>query len=106
MIVAGIITGFYIESIQIALLSAVILTLINSVVKPFLVILTLPITVLTLGLFLLVINALTLLLTQWLIPGFNIDSFWIAVLAGIIIGFFNMLIQKVVVDRFKKQRFS
>jgi putative membrane protein len=77
--------GFYIESIGIALLSAVIFTIVNGIVRPILIFLTMPITELTLGLFLLVINAVTLLITAALVNGFEIDGFGTAILAGIVI---------------------
>jgi putative membrane protein len=67
--------------------------IVNATLKPILVILTAPITVLTLGLFLLVINALMLLLTVWLVPGFHLyGGFWRAVLIALFISVFSFLI--------------
>jgi putative membrane protein len=60
-------------------------------VRPILVLITLPITIITLGLFLIVINALMLLLTGALVPGFHIDSFGAALLGGLLLGLFNLL---------------
>jgi len=65
--------------------AAVVLGLINAFVRPLAVILTLPITVLTLGLFLLVLNAGMLALAGWLLPGFHIEGFWPAFLGAIIV---------------------
>lgn len=59
-----------------ALLVAAVLGLLNALLKPLLIILTLPVTVLTLGLFLLVINAVIVLLAAKLVDGFHVDSFW------------------------------
>jgi len=102
MIVAGILTGFTIEGPVVALLAAIILSIMNAIVKPVIIFFTLPITILTFGLFLLVVNAFTLMLTQYFITGFTIDSFWIAFVAGIVISVLNFLIQKIVIDRIKK----
>ncbi|GEM02038.1 putative membrane protein [Halolactibacillus halophilus] len=92
--------GFYIESFWIAILAAVILTLLNAIIKPILVILTLPITILTLGLFMFIINAITLMLAQAIIgSGFVIESFGLAILASIVISFINMVLQKGLNDK-------
>lgn len=102
MIVAGMFAPhFDLESVEIAFIAALILALVNAIVKPILVFFTLPITLVTFGLFLLVINALTLLITAFLIDGFTISSFRYAFIAGIIISFLNFLIQKIVIDRMK-----
>jgi putative membrane protein len=67
--------------------------IVNAALKPILVILTAPITVLTLGLFLLVINALMLLLTAWLVPGFHLyGGFWRAVPVALFVSVFSFLI--------------
>ena len=59
-----------------ALLTAAVLGLLNALLKPLLVILTLPVTVVTLGLFLLVINAVIVLIAARIVPGFTVESFW------------------------------
>jgi putative membrane protein len=64
----------------------------QAVLKPVLVLLTLPITILTLGLFLLVINALILLLVAWLVPGFRLAGFWHAVGIGLFISIFGFVL--------------
>ncbi len=92
--------GFYIESFWIAIIAAVILTLLNVIIKPILVILTLPITILTLGLFMFIINAVTLMLAQAIIgDGFVIESFGLAILASIVISFINVVLQKGLNDK-------
>jgi putative membrane protein len=101
MIVASLLNGFRIEGAGVALLAAIILAVINTIVKPIIVFFTLPITILTLGLFLLVINAITLMLAQWFIDGFTIDTFFTAFIAGIVMSILNYLIQKIVIDRLK-----
>lgn len=66
------------------ILAAVVLGVVNAVVRPLAFILTLPITVLTLGLFLLVLNAGMVGLVAWLVPGFEVSGFWTAVGAALI----------------------
>jgi len=65
--------------------AAIALGLINAIVRPVLVVLTLPITILTLGLFLLVLNAAMLNLAGWLVDGFNVVGFWSAIFGAIVV---------------------
>jgi putative membrane protein len=65
--------------------AALLLGVINAIVRPVIVILTLPITLLTLGLFLLVINALMIMLVAWFLPGFLVAGFWSAIFAAVIV---------------------
>ena len=65
--------------------AALLLGIVNAVVRPLLVILTLPITVITLGLFLLVVNAATLALVAWMFDGFSIAGFWPALFGAIVV---------------------
>src|SRR5689334_24809043 len=74
------------------LVSGLLFGLINATLKPIMVIVTLPITVLTLGLFLLVINALVLLLVAWLVPGFHLTGFWHAVWIAIFISVLRLVV--------------
>ena len=73
------------------LVSALLLGFANAIVRPLLVLLTLPITLLTFGLFLLVINALVLLLVAALVRGFHISGFWTAFFASIFIGLLSLV---------------
>lgn len=99
-IVSQLFTSFYIEDFGTALFASVILSILNFSVKPILIILTLPFTILTLGLFLFVINAITLLITQSLFgSSFVIDGFGIAIIAAIIISLINMILQKMTDNR-------
>jgi putative membrane protein len=72
-----------------ALLVAVVLAFLNTIVKPLLTILSLPITFFTLGLFLLVINALIILFADKLVVGFKVDGFWTALWFSIVLWFVN-----------------
>jgi len=80
-----------IDSYGTALIVALVLAVVNIVVKPILVILTIPITILTLGLFLLVINAILILFVENLVRGFTVDGFWWALLFSLILSVFNSL---------------
>ncbi len=85
LVAAYLIPGIRVDSIGAALIGAAILGILNAVVKPILVILTLPITLLTLGLFLFVINALMFLLAGSLLSGFHVQSFWPALLGSLVV---------------------
>lgn len=91
LLVAYLIPGFEVSGVVIALLAALILGLVNALVRPLLVILTLPLTVVTLGLFLLVINALMLWLASSMLPGFSIDSFFAAVYGALVLWVVGLL---------------
>lgn len=81
----GMLDGLHFNNAQTLVIAALLLGVINAVIRPLVIILTLPITLLSLGLFLLVINAAMLGLVAWLLPGFHIDSFGTAVLASLIV---------------------
>jgi putative membrane protein len=72
--IARVLPGFHLAGWVPALLSAVVLAAVNTVVKPVLFVLTLPFTIVTLGLFLFVLNAMMLWLTAWIVPGFDISG--------------------------------
>lgn len=65
--------------------AALLLGIINAVVRPVVILMTLPLTLLTLGLFLLVINAAMLSLTAWLLQGMSVDGFWSAVFGSVVV---------------------
>lgn len=79
------VTGVDVQGAWTLLGAALLLGIVNAIVRPLLVILTLPITVLTLGLFLLVINAATLGLVAWMLDGFTITGFWPALFGAIVV---------------------
>jgi putative membrane protein len=85
VVTANLVPGFTITSFVAALMAAVVLGLLNAIVKPILVLLTLPITFLTLGLFLFVVNALTIWLAGSITPGFQVSGFLPALLGSIIL---------------------
>lgn len=81
--------GVHISGFTTSLVVAVVLGLVNAFIKPILIILTLPINILTLGLFTLVINALVILITSAIVPGFKVDGFWWALGFSIILSLVN-----------------
>ncbi len=93
-ILASIMPGVAIKDIFTAILVAIILSLLDAVVKPLLILLTLPATILTLGLFLFVINACILLMDDHFVHGFDIDNFGYALLFSIVLSFFNSFVHK------------
>src|SRR4249919_4184060 len=80
-----ILSGVHIQSFVTALVLAIVLGLLNLIVKPILIILTLPITLFTFGLFLFVINALIILLAAKFVNGFSVDGFWWALLFSLLL---------------------
>ncbi|SHF84053.1 putative membrane protein [Flavobacterium segetis] len=95
IIIANIMPGVHVATFTTALFVAIVLGLLNIFIKPILVIFTLPVTILTLGLFLLVINALIILLCTNIVGGFSVDSFWTALLFSIILSLSQSLMNAV-----------
>jgi putative membrane protein len=91
LLTAYILPGVHVENYGYALLAAIIISIANIIVKPILIVLTIPITIVTLGLFLLVINALIILLAEALVPGFSVDGFWWALVFSLILSIFNSM---------------
>ena len=89
---AYILPGVHVRNFTTAIIVAVILALLNAFLKPVLVILTIPVTVITLGLFLLVINAVIILLCAKLVDGFRVDGFWYAMLFSVVLSLINALL--------------
>ena len=81
-----------IEDFGAALLVALVLGILKIFVKPILVVLTLPITVITFGLFLFVINAIIILIADYIVEGFDVKGFWIALLFSLILSFFQSIL--------------
>lgn len=92
LVSAYILPGVHIASFTTALVAAVVLGIINAILKPILVLLSLPITLITLGLFTLVIDALLILLTSALVPGFRVDGFWWAIIFSLVLSVVNFFL--------------
>ncbi len=94
-----ILSGVHIANITTAIIFALVLACLNAIIKPILVLLTLPITVVTLGLFLFVINAAIILLAAKLMNGIRIDGFWWALIFSIILSIFSSAMNSAFADR-------
>jgi putative membrane protein len=105
IVVAGYFESFYIEGVGAAIIASIILAVLNVLVKPILILLTLPVTVLSLGLFLFIINAITLWMTQSIMgESFVIETFGMAILAAIVISILNLMIQKVIIEPLSERK--
>ena len=91
LLTALIVPGLAITGFSSAIWGAAVLGLVNAVVKPILVVFTLPLTILTLGLFLLVVNAIALSLVGYLTPGFVVSGFFPAIFGSIILSFISSI---------------
>lgn len=91
--------GVHVEHYGYALLVVVVMAIANVIVKPILIVFTIPITVVTLGLFLLVINAGIILLVDYFVPGFEVDGFWWALGFSLILSIFNSMINDLTKDK-------
>lgn len=89
----------YGSNLRVIIIAGLILALINSIVRPIVVLLSLPAILLTLGLFMVVINGLMVYLVSKWYPALEISSFWVAILAGIIIGLVNYLVTAILENR-------
>ena len=97
--IAWIIPGITITGFLSALFVVVVLSLVNIFVRPLITLISLPLNVLTLGLFSLVINALLFILVSKFSPGFQIDGFWSALFGALILSVFSPLIDKVKIGK-------
>ncbi len=100
LLTAYLLPGVHVEHYGHALLVALVLSIANVLVKPLLILFTIPLTIVTFGLFLLVINALVIMLVDSLVPGFAVEGFWWALLFSLILSVFNSLFN----DLTKKQK--
>lgn len=92
MIIPYIVPGIEVASFFTALVTAIVLAAVNSIIRPLLIVLTLPINILTLGLFTLVINALMFYLVSTIVKGFTVTNFWSAFVGALVYAIFSMLI--------------
>lgn len=92
VVLANILPGIYVSSYLTAVIVAAVLILLNLFVKPLLIIFTLPVTIFTFGLFLLVINALIILICDALVSGFRVSGFWYALLFSILLSLFQSIL--------------
>lgn len=95
VVAAYLLPGVHIAGFTTALVAALVLGIINAVLKPILVLLTLPINILTLGLFTLVINAALIILATYIVPGFMVDNFGWAILFSIVMSLINAFLHTI-----------
>ena len=91
---AYLLPGVHIAGFTTALVAAVVLGIINAFLKPILLFLTLPINILTLGLFTFVVNAVIIILAANLVPGFSVDGFWWALAFGVVLSIINSFLHQ------------
>lgn len=90
---AYIVPGFHVTNVTTALLASLVLGILNLFLRPILTVLSLPVNVLTLGLFSWVVSALLILLTSFLVPGFKVDGFLAALVGGVLLAFVSSILQ-------------
>lgn len=93
---AYILPGVHVQSFLTAIIVGIVLGILNTLLKPILVILTLPITVVTLGLFYFVLNALLILLVSVVVPGFTVVNFWWALLFSFVISIVSWFLSSLI----------
>jgi len=93
LLAAWILPGIHVAGFVSAIFVAIVLAFLNTFIKPVLTLLTIPVTIVTLGLFLLVINAVIVGLAGWLIDGFAVDGFWSALFFSLIVSFVGSLLK-------------
>ena len=92
IIASYIIKGVHVENVFVAILAAIVISLLNNFIRPILIVLTLPFTIVSMGLFLLVINAIIILLASKIVPNFYVDGFWTALGFSLLITVLNYLL--------------
>lgn len=102
---ASLVPGIRLDGATPALLAGVVLGLVNGLIRPVLVVLTFPLTLLTLGLFLVVLNGLCLAATAWLVPGFDIDGLLPAILGALLISVVSWVLTAFVSDGGRLERY-
>ncbi len=85
LLLTRLLAGFEVDNIYAALIAALVIGLLNAIVRPVLIVLTLPVTIVTLGLFTFVINALLILLASTAVKGFDVAGFWPALMAALVL---------------------
>lgn len=91
-ITAALVKGIHIDNFLTLVISALMLNIVVTFIRPIITVLTLPFTILTFGIFLLVVNGITLAITAWLMPGFTINTFMDAIIGWIVLFFSGMII--------------
>ena len=98
LIVSKVVPGFYVRDFTAALIAALVIGLVNATLGLFLKIITLPLTILTLGIFWWIINALMLLFASRFVPGFAVHGFWPAFWGAVVLSLINMVLKALARD--------
>ena len=96
---AWLVPGVYISGFGVALIAAVVLGAVNAIIRPILIVLTLPINILTLGLFTLIINAAMVALSAAVLSGFSISNFWTAILFSLILTVIDWIMEGLIKEK-------
>ena len=100
VLLAGqIVPGIYIQTVSAGLAAVILLALLNALVRPILYLLTLPFIILTLGFFMVIINALLLQFTAYLVKGFVVEGFWPSVWGALLISFFSSILNLLISEQ-------
>jgi len=99
LVLSYVLPGVAVASYWAAVIVAIVLGLLRLIVKPILVVLTFPITVVTLGLFLLVINAVIILMADYFIDGFAVKNFWWAIIFSLLLSFLQSVFHSILKDK-------
>jgi putative membrane protein len=99
MVAAYLIPGLHVATTASAFIAGIVLGLVNAIVRPLLIVLTLPFTLLTLGLFIFVVNAICLALVAWMVPGFTISGFWAALFGALVISVVSWLLSGILFEQ-------
>ena len=94
--IAHFLPGVHVDGPATAMVVAIVLGLLNIFIKPIMVLLTLPFTIVTLGLFLLVVNAIIILLCTKIVGGFTVDTFWIAMIFSVVLSLCQSIIYSII----------
>ncbi len=104
LVAAWLVPGVSITGLYIALVAAVLLGLVNLLIRPILILLTLPINILTLGLFVLVLNGLLFWFIASFVDGFRVDGFFPAVLGALVVSVVSYLVNKLLAEQYQEPR--
>ena len=99
VVAARIVPGIGLASPGAAIIAGIVLGFVNAVIRPLLIVLTLPFTLITLGLFIFIVNAICLALTAWLVPGFSISGFTSALGGALVVSLVSWLVSALLVDK-------
>lgn len=99
LLVSWMFDGIWVKNIGWAFVAAIFLGVFNAIIRPLIIVLTLPVTFLTMGLFILVVNGLMLWLTGWLLAGFEVHGFWAAIGGSVVLSVISMAANSLVGER-------